>query len=89
MAVKFIKQRKKQKYLILIFVAVLLITIFVLWFGFFRKEDEFISTVVIVQKEIKIDFDILNDPLLKEFRPFTKVFPFEGLVGRENPFLPY
>ena len=89
MAVKFIKQRKKQKYLILIFIAVLLITSFVLWFGFFKKEEISTLTAAIAPREIKIDFEVLNNPLLKEFKPFIKVFPFEGLVGRENPFLPY
>jgi len=89
MAVKFIKQRKKQKYLILIFIAVLLITSFVLWFGFFKKEETSTLTAAIAPREIKIDFEVLNNPLLKELKPFIKVFPFEGLVGRENPFLPY
>ena len=89
MTVKFIKQRKKQKYLILIFVAVISITGIVLWFGFLKEKKKSASVAAITPREIKIDFEFLNDPFLKELKPFIKVFPFEGLIGRENPFLPY
>jgi len=37
----------------------------------------------------EIDFSVLESEILKEFEPFEKVPPFEGEVGRENPFLLY
>ncbi len=88
MAVKFIEQRKKQKYLILIFVAVLVITGLVLYFGFLKEEKTPVSTVASLPREIEIDFKTLNNPFLKELKPFTKILLFEGVVGKENPFLP-
>ena len=81
MAIKFIKERKKQKYLIVGFGAVLLVTAVVLWFGYFKKEkpDVLPPIGVVPVREIKINFKVLENPLLIEFQPFEKISaPFLG-----------
>lgn len=90
MAITFYQKRKLQRYLILAFIFVLLITVSVLWLGFRKKavdlsEEEPFKP----EKEIKINFDILENPLLKELEKFEDIEPFEGEIGREQPFLPY
>ena len=81
MAVKFIRERKKQKYLIIIFGVIIIITLIVLWFGFF-KGKKFISGPVVIpptMEEIKIEFKNLENPLLIELHPFEKIpSPFPG-----------
>lgn len=91
MAIIFAKQRKKQKTLILITGLIVGVALVVLWFGYFREEKETLPTIVAPPQKIKINFEILENPFLKELRPFEKVapFPFEDGIGRENPFLPY
>lgn len=91
MAIAFIKKRKRQKYLGLIAVVVVVGSLIILWYGYFRKEKQPLPTPAVSgpYREIKVDFGILENPLLKEFQPFEKISPFEGETGRENPFLPY
>lgn len=90
--VTFIEERKKQKKLIFVFVIVLLITFLVLWQGFLKKtleEPREIETPVSAIERIKVDFGILENPILKELQPFEGIKPFKEKAGRENPFLPY
>jgi len=84
MAVKFIKERKKQKYLIIGFGVVLLVTAVILWFGYFKKEGPAPSLPagVVPIKEIKINFEVLKDPLLIEFQPFEKISTL--LIGAKD-----
>ena len=93
MVVTFIQQRKKQKYFIIAFAIIFVISAVVLYFGYFKKEKP-ISPVIVspvhFYREIKIDFGVLDNPLFKEFYPFEKIsLPIEFIKGRENPFLPY
>jgi len=91
MPIDFIQQRKKQKYLTIIVAAVFIITAVILWFGYFRKAEpvsEIIPSLSSI-KEIKIDFDVLENPFLQESQIFEKILPFEGEIGRKNPFSPY
>ena len=91
MAIQFIQKKKKQKYLILIFGAVLLITAVVLWYGFFRGEKiKLVPLVVTVApREIRINFEFLESSVLKELQPFEEIPFFDKETGRKNPFLPY
>jgi hypothetical protein len=103
MAIIFIQQRKKQKYLIILIAIALIILIFV-WWNFLikpNKETPVITEKTFTLKEVKINFDVFNNPLLKELQPLEEITPFvesiatpsqEGVtekIGRENPFLPY
>lgn len=89
MAIKFVKEKKRQKYLILVFLAVFLITGIILGFSFFREKKAAPLIIVIPPREIKINFEVLEDLALKKLQPFKEVFPFEAEPGKENPFLPY
>jgi hypothetical protein len=101
MAIVFQKKEKIQKNLILVFIVVVLITAFVIWLGFFKKEKELplVELPVLPKKEIKINFDILKSPALEKLQPFSEIEPFketlspegkiEEKLGRENPFIPY
>jgi len=101
MAIVFEKQKKTQRNLILILTVVLVITVVIIWQGF-SEEEAGVSVetpTVFAKKEIKINFNVLADPLLEELQPFSETKPFEeatstpgkpGLkLGRENPFVPY
>ena len=91
MPVNFIQEKKKQKYLIIFFVIIILVSIFILRFGYFQKEKSVSSPVSIkvYHKEVKINFAVFKNPLLKELQIFEKIGSFEGKKGRKNPFLPY
>lgn len=89
MAVTFIKEQKKQRNLILVFAAVILITLFVLWQGVLKKSAERTPALKPITKEIKINFKVLESPILKGLQPFEEIREFSGKIGRENPFLPY
>ncbi len=93
MPVDFLQQRKRQKYLVPITIAVIVITVLILWFGYFKEEKAVFLPVEdqtgTVFREIKIDFSVLENPFLKELQSFIKITPFEGKTGRENPFVPY
>ncbi len=90
MPIDFIQERKKQKYLTLILMAVFVITAVILWFGYFRKPKPVSENAPVGSiKEIKIDFDVLDNQFLQESQVFEKAPSFEGEIGRDNPFLPY
>lgn len=89
MAVKFIREKKKQKYLILVLSIVVLVTSVILWQGFFKKEKPVSPTPGLSFREIRINFDMLESPLLKELQPFEGIPSFVEERGRENPFLSY
>ena len=65
-------------------------TVFVLWYGFFRKPPSPRGTVSpTAVKVVEIDFAVLENPILEQLKPFEGVTPFDGEAGRENPFIPY
>lgn len=90
MAISFVKQKKRQQYLILVFLAILAVTFFVVFKGVLKK-GEGVSPVfqVALPGEVKINFDFLKGEPLKDLKKFEEISPFEGLKGREDPFLPY
>ncbi|MDI6602655.1 MAG: hypothetical protein QME57_00855 [Patescibacteria group bacterium] len=90
MAITFIEERRKLGYLFLALVIVILITIVVLWQGFFAKEK--LPPLLPIEtplKKIMINLEILKHPLLEKLKPFEAIPSFEEEVGRENPFIPY
>lgn len=89
MVVPFIKERKKQRHLIIIFGVIVVITFIILYQGYFKKEKLPSVSVSPYYKAIKIGFEVLESPLLKELQLFKEITPFEDKKGRTNPFLPY
>ena len=90
MAIDFLKKRKTQKILILIFIGALLVSAFFIWRGFSEKEEPLLSEEPVKPlKKIEINYSVLENPILKELEPFEKIPPLEEKAGRENPFIPY
>ena len=99
MAITFLEERKVQRRYILIFLLIILITVWVVWRGLFVKEQPVSPAGVLKQaKKIELDFKILDNPILQELRLFEDIKTYgeeisggEAIekVGRENPFVPY
>jgi len=87
MAVDFVEKKKKQKYLLFIVLGLLAITAVILWFGYFNQEPEQPEEVYIVKKNVKINYEILDNPILKELVSFQKTPDYDGVLGKSNPFL--
>lgn len=85
------QKRKRQKYLILALVSAVLLILIIVIIGISSKPETEKLKEVSVQKPvlIEIDFGVLESQALKELQPFEEILPFEGQVGRENPFIPY
>ena len=89
MPVNFIERKNRQKYLLIAVIVMLLGTAAVLWFGYFDEVE--ISPVAYTPQlypegSIIIDFSIFERPFLKELKPFSEILPYEGSLGKQNPF---
>jgi len=86
-----IEKSKKQKYLTFLFVVLSIIAFLIMFFGVWGGQRFFTvppPRLSFFKKELKINFEILENPLLKELQPFEAIsLPKEK--GRENPYLPY
>ncbi|MFH1656683.1 MAG: hypothetical protein ABH956_02845 [Candidatus Nealsonbacteria bacterium] len=89
MAIQFVQKRKKQKYLIIVFGIVFLITAVVLWYGFLKKEEITTTNFLTPLREVKVDFDFLDSIIFSKLNEFDKISPFDEEAGRKNPFMPY
>ena len=90
MAIIFLQQKKTQRNLILVFLAVIVITALVVWQGFLKEEQKLpFGGLLFPQKEVEIDFGVLESSSLEALESFSEIESFEGELGRENPFLPY
>lgn len=94
MVITFTQKKKTQKYLVIVFVALLAIIAFVFLSDLFKKQEEVpaIESVSEIVPQVEINFQILDDPILKKLsEPYPElpsVLPAEE-IGRGNPFLPY
>jgi len=93
MAITFVEEQKKQKYLFLLLIGLILLTFFILQREFLFKPktlQPLMPTEVLQPKQIEINFEILRSPQLEMLEPFQSIIPSEEEeIGRENPFLPY
>lgn len=88
MAITFPEPKKRQIYLGVLLVVVIFGIIFLVWNYFFAEPQPVIFQPT-PPPEIKINFEILKNPILEELEPFERILPFADMVGRENPFVPY
>ena len=91
MAVQYIREKKKQKYFLIIFGLIFMVTIVVLWFGFFKDKFSFqtqapASSPIVMRSKIEIDFGFLESQVFKDMEVFNEISSFEGKIGKENPF---
>lgn len=91
MAITFTQEKKKQRYLLLVLGLVFLVTLFIIWWGFFAQQKPAPSSMlpVYVSPEIDINWQVLDSPQLEELQLFEAILPPEEAIGRGNPFLPY
>jgi len=90
----FLQEKKKQKNLIYILLALVLITVVVVWKGLGGRAEETTITeenFVPQREEIVLDFSVFNNPFLEEATFFPVIQPLaEGVkTGRGNPFLSF
>lgn len=94
MVITFTQKKKTQKYLVIVFVALIAIIAFVFLSDLFKKGEEIpaIESVSEIVPMVEINFQILDDPILKKlsesYPELPLVLPPEE-IGRGNPFLPY
>lgn len=91
MAITFIKEKQKQKYLVLILASLIFVTLGVVWWGVLREKKGVVNQLapVFTQPEIQIDWQILQNTKLKELEIFEEISAPEEKIGRKNPFTPY
>ena len=93
MATLTFQEERKRGYLALIaFVIIILLIFIVLHYGSPRKGES--SPFIQPQprfylEEVEMNFDVFKNSFFESALPFEKIKPFEGPVGRENPFAPY
>jgi len=93
MPISLLEQKKKNRFLLPILGGIVLITLIVIWAGFFKKP----STPPLLPSEeitppvqiINIDWEALKNPILETLEPFGEILPLKSAPGRKNPFLPY
>jgi hypothetical protein len=82
---------KRQRNLMIVFFVVLIVTLSILYFGYFKKEKgpQVSPEIPVPEKKIQIDFSVFENPIMKELQPIEKIGPpIPEEIGRENPFLP-
>jgi len=93
MALTLTQTRKQQKFLVPILITLVFVAIVIIWFMFLREGGEVIleGSLPIPAPKIKIDFGVLDNPLLDRFELFPEPpgYPLRGEIGRDNPFLSY
>lgn len=85
-----LSEKKRQKYLVIVFFIILFIS-FIILARFFKKPKISLPKTLMASeyKEPQINFQILENPFFKMLRPFEIIPPYKGASGRENPFLPF
>lgn len=89
MAIIFPKEKKRLKLLFWIFGILVILAVLLSLNFVFKEEVPEPKATIKRPREVKINFEILQDPRLEKLQTFEEILPFEEEIGRENPFLPY
>lgn len=81
--------KKRRRYLIFGLILIIFVIVFLIWNFFLAGPSEPSLFQPILPPEIKINFEILESSALNELQLYEEISPFEGEIGRENPFIPY
>lgn len=85
-------QRKRQRNLVIVFIAVLTVTLGVLYFGVLSKEEpevfESDTSIFRGTREVRLNLELLKEEQLRGFVPYDKLRTVIE-TGRKNPFVPY
>ena len=91
MPVNFVEKKKREKYILLATAVLFLAAAVILWFGYFNNPEgvkiQVYEPVYYPEDAIVIDFKIFENQLFKELLPFISIPPYEGELGKANPFL--
>ena len=87
MAITFIQQKKRQRYLFIALFVIFLIMLAVVWQGFVNKGGVG-GLIIQSSKEIEIRFDVLSGEALKALQSSGAEVVLPEDVGKRNPFLP-
>jgi hypothetical protein len=79
------EQNEETKQTIYLILVLLIIAGFIGFREFYLKENVEFSFLPNLLPVIKIDYDVLSNEQLEEFKPFEEIIMPEE-VGRENPF---
>jgi len=94
MAITFIQQKRRQRYMILILAGVVFLALIFLWQVILKPKPIYApatSSPLIskMSKKIEINLDIFKNSAFQALESFEEIaFPKEK-IGRENPFTPY
>ena len=91
MAITFLQAKKRQRYLVLTLALTIFVILIIVWQGFLKGKEVPARTLVpfLPPEKVLIDWQTLKDPQVAALQTFEQILPFEGEVGRENPFIPY
>jgi len=93
MVILFSKSKKKDLYLLGVII-ILIVGLIIFWFFFLNKKDlvpdeSLTSGTEMRQQRIDIDFELLENELFKQLRPFEFIASTSTeSFGRDNPFAP-
>lgn len=92
MAITFTQQKKRRRYFIIALLAVVMIGVLFLGIQFLPRGAAFILPAVGIiapfEKDININFEILDSPVLKELGNPPEPIPLPDPSERANPFAP-
>ena len=91
MAITFLHEKKRRRYLVLVLALLVFAILVIVWQGSSRRPEAVPPLLVgpLTPKKIIINWSVLEDLKLAELRLFEQIKPFEGKIGRKNPFIPY
>jgi len=90
MPISFSEKGNRQKYLIVFLIVIVLAAIFILRKNIFKTPISILPAPEVFQPQnIEINFEALKTPAIKELQLPEEEKPFDGKVGRENPFVSY
>ena len=93
MVILFSKNKKKELYLLGVAI-ILIIGLIIFWFFFLNKKDIIpeesqTSGTEAREQRVDIDFELLENELLKQLKPFEFIISTSTeAFGRDNPFAP-
>lgn len=93
MAILFQEKKKREIYLGVLAIVLILVSVF-FWFKFLRKDtnESSVSEPAFLEKrgrQIQIDFEKIQNQILQDLESFSPIFSVEQNFGRKNPFTVY
>ncbi len=89
MAITFVQQKKRQQILVFIVAGTAILTLFVLWFGFFSSAPKEASSSFSLPspREISIDFGVFENPVFQELGSPAVPLEVPAKTEKANPFI--